>query len=59
MSIRLSAENREWLARLALERELEIVDNIKRGLSDMKADRVVAHAAAMARLRATVENRSR
>lgn len=40
-----------------VERELEIVEGIERGLDDMKADRVVPHADAMARLRAGVEKR--
>jgi predicted transcriptional regulator len=37
-----------------VERELAIVDGIKRGLDDMHAGRVVPHKAAMRRLRATV-----
>ena len=75
MSIRLSAETKERLERLAaqvrrsksflaaeaiaayVERELEIVEGIERGLADMRSDRVVPHAEAMARLRAGVEKR--
>jgi predicted transcriptional regulator len=75
MSIRLSAETKERLERLAgqmkrsksflaaeaiaayVERELEIVEGIERGLDDMRADRVVTHADAMARLRAGVDKR--
>jgi predicted transcriptional regulator len=37
-----------------VERELAIVDGIKRGLDDMHAGRVVPHKTAMRRLRATV-----
>jgi predicted transcriptional regulator len=37
-----------------VERELAIVEGIKRGLEDMKAGRVVPHETAMRRLRATV-----
>jgi len=40
-----------------VERELEIVEGIERGIEDMKADRVVPHADAMARLRTGVEKR--
>jgi predicted transcriptional regulator len=36
-----------------VDRELAIVDGIKRGLDDMRAGRVVPHKAAMRRLRAT------
>jgi predicted transcriptional regulator len=75
MSIRLSAETKERLERLAdqmkrsksflaaeaiaayVERELEIVEGIERGLSDMKAGRVLPHGQAMARLRANVGKR--
>ena len=37
-----------------VDRELEIVEGIQRGLEDMKADRVTPHKSAMRRLRATV-----
>ena len=37
-----------------VERELEIVSGIERGLADMNAGRVVSHADAMVRLRETV-----
>ena len=37
-----------------VERELEIVDGIKRGLRDMKEGRVVPHDEAMHRLRTTI-----
>ena len=37
-----------------VERELAIVEGIKRGLEDMHADRVVPHEAAIRRLRATI-----
>jgi predicted transcriptional regulator len=37
-----------------VDRELEIVEGIKRGLEDMKAGRVTPHKSAMRRLRATV-----
>ena len=37
-----------------VERELAIVEGIKRGLEDMHAGRVVPHKIAMRRLRATV-----
>ena len=38
-----------------VERELEIVSGIERGLADMKSGKVVSHANAMARLRKTVK----
>lgn len=38
-----------------VDRELAIVEGIKRGLEDMEADRVTPHKSAMRRLRATVE----
>ena len=38
-----------------VERELEIVSGIERGLADMKAGKVVSHADAMARLRKNVK----
>ena len=37
-----------------VERELAIVEGIKRGLDDMDANRVVPHRTAMRRLRATI-----
>lgn len=37
-----------------VDRELAIVDGIRRGLADMAAGRVVPHRKAMRRLRATV-----
>ena len=37
-----------------VERELEIVSGIERGLADMTAGRVVSHSDAMAHLRKTV-----
>ena len=37
-----------------VDREMEIVSGIERGLADMKAGRVVSHADAMAQLRKTV-----
>jgi predicted transcriptional regulator len=37
-----------------VERELAIVEGIKRGLDDMHAGRVVPHKEAMRRLRATI-----
>jgi len=42
-----------------VERELAIVDGIKRGLADMNAGRVTAHKDAMRRLRATVARASK
>jgi predicted transcriptional regulator len=36
------------------ERELEIIQGIKRGLEDMRAGRTIPHKEAMRRLRATV-----
>lgn len=37
-----------------VERELAVVDGVKRGLEDMRAGRVVPHKTAMRRLRAAV-----
>lgn len=37
-----------------VERELEIIEGVKRGLEDMNSGRVVPHDEAMRRLRATV-----
>ena len=42
-----------------VDRELEIVEGIKRGLDDMNADRVTPHKAAMRRLRATIARTDR
>jgi len=42
-----------------VERELAIVEGVKRGLDDMHAGRVVPHRAAMRRLRATVARAAR
>lgn len=38
-----------------VERELAIVEGIKRGIADVKAGRVIPHEEAMRRLRATIE----
>ncbi len=38
-----------------VERELAIVEGIKRGLEDVKAGRTVPHEEAMKRLRATID----
>jgi predicted transcriptional regulator len=58
---RLAAHTRRTRSYLAceaitnfVERELAIVEGIKRGLDDMHAGRVVPHKTAMRRLRATV-----
>ena len=42
-----------------VERELAIIEGIKRGLADMEAGRTVPHAEAMARIRKTIEEASR
>jgi predicted transcriptional regulator len=42
-----------------VERELDIVEGVKRGLADMAAGRVVPHEAAMRRIRATVARASK
>jgi predicted transcriptional regulator len=42
-----------------VERELAIIEGIKRGLDDMEAGRVTLHADAMARMRKTVADASR
>jgi predicted transcriptional regulator len=42
-----------------VERELAIVEGIKRGLEDMNAGRVVPHKTAMRRLRKTVDRASK
>jgi predicted transcriptional regulator len=58
---RLAAHTRRTRSFLAgeaitnfVERELAIVEGVKRGLDDMHAGRVVPHKAAMRRLRTTV-----
>jgi predicted transcriptional regulator len=38
-----------------VDRELEIVEGIKRGLEDMKAGRLIPHDEAMRRIRATID----
>jgi predicted transcriptional regulator len=38
-----------------VNRELEIVEGIKRGLEDMKAGRLIPHDEAMRRVRATID----
>ena len=38
-----------------VERELEIIQGIQRGLDDVEAGRVVAHDAAMAEISATID----
>lgn len=59
---RLAAHTRRTRSYLAgeaianfVERELAIVEGIKRGLDDMHAGRVVPHKTAMHRLRTTVQ----
>ena len=42
-----------------VERELAIIEGIRRGLADMEAGRTVPHAEAMARIRKTIEEASR
>jgi predicted transcriptional regulator len=42
-----------------VDHELAIVDGIKRGLQDMDEDRVVPHAVAVRRLRATISRASK
>lgn len=42
-----------------VERELAIIEGIKRGIADMEAGRTVPHAEAMARIRKTIEDASR
>lgn len=42
-----------------VDRELAIVEGIKRGIADIEAGRVVPHEEAMRRLRATVERNRR
>jgi predicted transcriptional regulator len=42
-----------------VDRELAIVDGIKRGLADMEAGRLVPHRNAMRRLRATIARASK
>jgi predicted transcriptional regulator len=38
-----------------VDRELEIVEGIKRGIEDMKAGRLIPHDEAMRRIRATID----
>lgn len=38
-----------------VDRELEIIDGIRRGLADVKAGRVVSHADAMAEIDAAID----
>lgn len=38
-----------------VDRELEIVEGIKRGLEDMRAGRLIPHDEAMRRIRATID----
>lgn len=45
--------------RAMLEREMEIVRGIERGLADMHAGRVVSHEQAMKRVYATIERVAR
>jgi predicted transcriptional regulator len=51
--------SRSFLASEAVEayvdRELEIIDGIQRGLADVAAGRVVPHGEAMAEIRAVIE----
>ena len=42
-----------------VERELAIVEGIKRGMADIEAGRVTPHDVAMKRLRATIERAKR
>ena len=42
-----------------VDRELAVIDGIRRGLEDMQAGRVVPHRQAMRRLRATVARTSK
>jgi predicted transcriptional regulator len=42
-----------------VERELEIIDGIKRGLADAAAGRVIPHEQAVAEMRAVVEDAKR
>jgi predicted transcriptional regulator len=42
-----------------VDRELAIIDGIRRGVEDMQAGRVVSHRQAMRRLRATVARASK
>ena len=39
-----------------VDRELEIIDGIKRGLADMEAGRLVPHEQAMAEIRAAIDD---
>jgi predicted transcriptional regulator len=42
-----------------VERELEIIEGIQRGLADVEAGRVVPHDEAMAEIYAVIDSRSR
>ncbi|MDR2213729.1 MAG: CopG family transcriptional regulator [Pseudomonadales bacterium] len=42
-----------------VERELEIIDGIKRGMADVREGRVVSHAEAVARMREIIEDAKR
>jgi predicted transcriptional regulator len=42
-----------------VERELEIIDGIKRGMADAKAGRVIPHEQAIAEMRAVIEDAKR
>lgn len=42
-----------------VERELEIIDGIKRGMADAAAGRVVSHAQAVAEMREVIEEAKR
>jgi predicted transcriptional regulator len=59
---RLAADTRRSKSFLAaeavsayVERELEIIDGIRRGLADLEAGRVVSHDAAVAEIQAVIE----
>ena len=41
-----------------VERELQVIDGIERGLSDLRSGRVVPHQEAMLRVRATIRRGS-
>lgn len=60
---RIAADTRQSKALLAgeavaayVERELEIIEGIKRGLADARAGRVVSHEQVMAEARQVIEN---
>lgn len=59
---RLAADTRRSKSFLAaeavsayVERELEIIDGVRRGLADVEADRVVPHDEAMAEVQAVID----